>query len=42
VNGIVLAPEFPAKADALVILGEAVLAMRDGGQSWSDGKPPSY
>lgn len=42
VNGIVLAPEFPAKADALVILGEAVLATRDGGQSWSGPKPPSY
>ncbi len=41
VNGIVLAPDFAAKADALVMLGEAVLATRDGGQSWSDAKPPS-
>ena len=36
VNGIVLAAEFPAKADVLVMLGEAMLATRDGGQSWSD------
>ncbi len=38
VNGIVLSPEFPAQADVLVILSEALLVSRDGGQSWSDWK----
>jgi hypothetical protein len=38
VNGIVLSPEFPAKADVLVLLGDALLVSRDGGQSWSDWK----
>lgn len=38
VNSIVLSPEFPVKTDVLVMLSEAVLVSRDGGQSWSDWK----
>jgi len=38
VNSIVLSPEFPVKTDVLVMLGEALLVSRDGGQSWLDWK----
>ncbi len=36
VNGVVLSPEFPAQADVLVMLDDALLVSRDGGQSWSN------
>jgi len=36
VNSILLAPEFPDKPDVLVLLEDALLVSRDGGQSWSD------
>ncbi len=35
-NGIVLSAEFPANADVLVSLDDALLVSRDGGQSWSN------
>ena len=38
VNSVLVAPEFPAKPDVLVLLGDALLVSRDGGQSWSDWK----
>lgn len=38
VNAIVLSPQFPAKPDVLVLLGETLLVSRDDGQSWSDWK----
>jgi photosystem II stability/assembly factor-like uncharacterized protein len=38
VNAIVLSPEYPAKQDILVMLSNALLISRDGGQSWSDWK----
>jgi photosystem II stability/assembly factor-like uncharacterized protein len=38
VNSIVLSPAFPAKADVLVLLSNALLISRDGGRSWSDWK----
>jgi len=38
VNGLVRSPEFPAKPDVLVLLSDALLVSRDGGQSWSDWK----
>jgi photosystem II stability/assembly factor-like uncharacterized protein len=38
VNTIVLSPEYPAKQDILVMLSNALLVSRDGGQSWSDWK----
>jgi photosystem II stability/assembly factor-like uncharacterized protein len=34
VNSILLAPEFPAQPDVLVLLGDALLISHDGGQSW--------
>jgi photosystem II stability/assembly factor-like uncharacterized protein len=39
VNSILLAPDFPTRPDLLVLLGDALLVSRDGGQSWSDWKP---
>lgn len=36
VNGILLSPDFPAKADVLVMLSERLLISRDGGQSWTE------
>ena len=36
VNAILLSPEFPEKADVLVMLGDGLLLSRDGGQSWSE------
>ncbi len=42
VNTIVLSPEYPAKSDVLVMLGDALLISRDNGQSWAnwqDGLP---
>jgi photosystem II stability/assembly factor-like uncharacterized protein len=39
VNSILLAPQFPAKPDVLVLLEDALLVSRDGGRSWSDWKP---
>lgn len=38
VNAIILSPQFPAKPDVLVLLGDALLSSRDGGRSWSDWK----
>ena len=35
VNGIVLSPDFSAKPEILVALGEALLISRDGGDTWS-------
>ena len=37
VNAILLSPEFPEKADILVVLGNGLLLSRDGGQSWAEG-----
>ena len=39
VNSILLAPQFPAKPDVLVLLEDALLISRDGGRLWSDWKP---
>ena len=39
VNSILLAPDFPTRPELLVLLGDALLFSRDGGQSWSDWKP---
>jgi photosystem II stability/assembly factor-like uncharacterized protein len=39
VNSILLSPEFPARADLLVVLSERLLVSRDGGQSWVDWAP---
>jgi photosystem II stability/assembly factor-like uncharacterized protein len=36
VNTILLSPEFPEKAEILVILGDGLLLSRDGGRSWSE------
>jgi photosystem II stability/assembly factor-like uncharacterized protein len=36
VNGILLSPDFPTKADVLIMLSETLLLSRDGGQSWSE------
>ncbi|HZG68350.1 MAG TPA: hypothetical protein VEZ12_16520, partial [Herpetosiphonaceae bacterium] len=36
VNAISLSPQFPAQADVLVLLDNALLISRDGGSSWSD------
>jgi photosystem II stability/assembly factor-like uncharacterized protein len=36
VNAILLSPEFPEKADILVMLGDRLLLSRDGGQSWAE------
>lgn len=38
VDGMMLSPEFPAKTQGLVMLGEGLLISRDGGQSWSGWK----
>jgi len=38
VNAILLSPEFPEKADLLVMLSGGLLLSRDGGGSWSDWK----
>jgi len=35
VNAILLSPEFPEKADVLVMLGDRLLLSRDGGRFWS-------
>ena len=35
-NSILLGPEFPAKADVLVLHEDALLVSRDGGESWSE------
>jgi photosystem II stability/assembly factor-like uncharacterized protein len=34
INNILLSPEFPGKADLLVITGDTLLISRDGGESW--------
>jgi photosystem II stability/assembly factor-like uncharacterized protein len=39
VNAIVLAPEFPTRRDVLILLSNALLISRDGGDSWSEWKP---
>jgi photosystem II stability/assembly factor-like uncharacterized protein len=39
VNGLLLSPQYPAKADVLVITGETLLISRDAGHSWSDCGP---
>lgn len=39
VNGIVLAPQFPAQPDILVLLHDALVVSRDHGQSWSEWRP---
>ena len=36
VNAILLSPEFPAKDDVLVMLGDRLLQSRDGGRTWSE------
>lgn len=36
VNVILVSPEFPARPDILVLLGDALLISRDGGETWSD------
>ena len=35
VNAILLSPEFPERADVLVMLGDGLLLSRDGGRSWA-------
>ena len=35
VNAILLSPEFPERADVLVMLGDGLVLSRDGGQSWT-------
>jgi len=34
VNAIILSPGFPSKADLLLLLNDALLVSRDGGESW--------
>ena len=36
VNAILLSPEFPEKADVLVMLSDGLLLSRDSGQSWTE------
>jgi photosystem II stability/assembly factor-like uncharacterized protein len=36
VNTILLAPEYPAQSDVLILTSDALLISRDGGHSWSD------
>ena len=36
VNAILLSPEFPERADCLVMLSDRLHLSRDGGRSWSD------
>ncbi|MFQ6102613.1 MAG: WD40/YVTN/BNR-like repeat-containing protein [Anaerolineae bacterium] len=38
VNAVVVSPEFPVKADVLVMSGDTLLISRDGGESWADWK----
>ena len=38
VNHILVAPEFPAKQDLLILQGDGLRISRDGGHSWSDWK----
>ena len=35
VNAILLSPEFPERADVLVMLGDGLVLSRDGGRSWA-------
>ena len=39
VNAILLSPEFPKKADVLVMLSDGLLLSRDGGRSWTEWRP---
>jgi photosystem II stability/assembly factor-like uncharacterized protein len=36
VNGLIVAPEFPAVPDVLAMLGDTLLVSRDGGETWSE------
>ncbi len=36
VNGILISPDFPDKADVLVMLSETLLLSHDGGNTWSE------
>jgi photosystem II stability/assembly factor-like uncharacterized protein len=36
INQVILSPQYPARPDLLVLLGDALLISRDGGASWSD------
>jgi hypothetical protein len=38
VNGILLSPDFPTRADLLVVLDSSLMVSRDGGQTWSPWK----